>query len=98
MIEMPLVMNRSLSKDCDRQWPFECLLKERLDFTSLRKHPTARAGIAYERSRGYERTFAHRTKLGQLFFGFNFQKRLRDLSVRAGNLLLSAADFYFCVR
>src|SRR5260221_4461735 len=42
MIQAPLVVNRTLSKDRNRQGPLECLLKETFNLARLRKQPGSR--------------------------------------------------------
>ena len=71
MIEMPLIMNCSLSKHGNRQRPFECLLKETFNLTGLRQNPRPGAGVTNERSRRYEGSFARGAEFGDLFFTFN---------------------------
>src|SRR5256885_16319775 len=97
MIQSPLVMNRTLSKNRNRQWPFECLLEEQFDRSGLRKYPVPEAIIANERSRFNQYAFANRAELCDLLFAFNLDDCLGNLSIGSSNLLLHSADLQVCI-
>src|SRR5215831_2825233 len=93
MIQTPLVMNRALPKHGDRQWMLESLLKKALDYSCLRQEPVAGTGVANERSSPDHTALRNRAHFGQLLFRLDLNEHLRDLSIRAADLLLNSADF-----
>src|SRR3981081_825670 len=98
MIEMPLIVNRTLAEYRDRQRPLECLLKETLDIAGLRKDPRSRAAITNEGSGFDQPTFGKAAELRDLFVAFDLDQYLGNLRIGAGDLCLCFSDFQIGVR
>src|SRR4051812_22885440 len=93
MIQSPLIMDRALAEHRNWQWMLERLLKESFDRRRLAQQPMTSPGITNERPGGNKRAAPHRAELGHLFLSFNLDQRLRNLRIRAADLLLRRRNF-----
>src|SRR6185369_1481962 len=95
MVQMPAIVNRSLSKDGDGKLLMKRVGKESLNLPGVAEIPTAGAGVTRESSRSNQGLLGETQVFCDLLVGCCFHKYARDLRVSVGHLAASFFEFLF---
>src|SRR6185436_8449621 len=98
MIETPAIVNRTLTKHCDRQGPLERVLEKALHFPRIRQGPRRPAVEANHCRGAYKSTSRNWPAPGYFGFSFRLEQRVGNLRVGGGHPLLDLSYLFSCER